>query len=167
MSLVNAGVGCEVVSTLLHGAQLDTIRVYSLAMQLGFVRPSAVDGLPNEVWVSLSGTLCLEGTSSILGDAEPPKDFFEHRASILGAVYLLIGREVTSACVSDSGALLVHLGSTCLSAAVDKDMNLEEVWSVMSDSSESTADHQWYVSFDGSGALSVRTPYLIPCSKAF
>jgi hypothetical protein len=60
--------------------------------------------------------------------------------------------------VSDSGALQIHLGGKCLHAEADDDTSLEEVWSVASDSPETTADHRWHVSLDDSGTLTARVP---------
>ena len=85
-------------------------------------------------------------------------DFFARRASMLSAVYRLIGQEVTAASVSDSGALQIHLGDKHLRAGADDHANLEEVWSVVSDSPETTADHRWHVSLDEFGALFARIP---------
>lgn len=154
MSLINAQDRSGVISALLYGTQLDTIRVYSLIMQLGFIRLGAAKSLPNEIWVSLSGNLCLAGEPSI--GVNPSMDFFERRAHALGAVYQLIGKKVTAARVSDSGALQIDIGGTCILVEADQDTNLEEVWSVMSDSAETNANHRGHVSLDDSGALSAK-----------
>jgi hypothetical protein len=152
MPIVNAHAASEIVCSLLQGAQLDTLRIYSLVMQLGFFRPENVADLPAEAWVSLSGTLVNE-------QAEPvaPEDFFERRASALSAAYRLIGQRVTSAHVLDSGALRIRFGERSLRVEAD-DTNLEEVWSVMSDSSEPAADHSWWASLHESGELSAHAP---------
>jgi hypothetical protein len=157
MNLVNPQIGSEIVSALLGGAQLDTIRAYSLVMQLGFVRLSANDGLPKEIWVSLSGKFSVEGEPSATGRGSSTEDFFGLRASTLGAAYLLIGKQVTAASVSDSGSLQIDIGGKHFRAEADN-ANLEEVWSVMSDSPEATSDHRWFVALDDSGALSARLP---------
>lgn len=156
MSIVNPQAASERVSELLRGTQLDTIRVYSLIVQLGFVRLGAADNLPDEVWISVSGSLIVEENPATVGEVGLSRDFFDRRASVLSAVYRLIGQTVTAASVSDSGELQVHLGGKCLRAEADDDANLEEVWSVFSDSPETTAEHRWHVSLDESGALSSR-----------
>lgn len=158
MSLISAQGASQVVWDLLRGAQLDTIRVYSLIVQLGFVCLGRAGNLPDEVWVSVSGTLLVEGDTSMVGESASSRDFFARRASALGEVYRQIGQEVTAASVSDSGALQIHLGGKSLRAEADDDTGLEEVWSVVSDSPEATADHRWHVSLDDSGAIYARVP---------
>jgi hypothetical protein len=158
MSLVNAQAASEVVSDLLCGAQLDTIRVYSLIVQMGFVCLGAAGNSPDEVWVSVSGALNVGEDHSTVGESALPQEFFARRASAIGAVYQLIGQKVTAASVSESGALQIQFGGRRMRAEADKDANLEEVWSVVSDSPETTTDHRWYVSLDDSGALSARVP---------
>ena len=158
MSLTNAQVASKIVLDLLSGAQLDTIRVHSLIVQLGFVCLGRAGNLPDEVWVSVSGTLFVEGDTSMVGESASSRDFFARRVSALGEAYQLIGQEVTAASVSDSGTLQIYLGGKRLRAEADDDTNLEEVWSVASDSPETTAGHRWHVSLDDSGAISVRAP---------
>lgn len=157
MNLVNAQVASGVVSDLLRGAQLDTIRIYSLIVQLGFVCLHAAGRSPSEVWVSVSGNLFVE-EDPLMRESRSSRDFFACRESALGAVYRLIGQEVTAATVSESGALRIDLGGKHLRAEADDGENLEEVWSVVSDSPDTNADHRWYVSLDESGALSARAP---------
>jgi hypothetical protein len=158
VELVKVQGASGVVSTLLRGAQLDSIRVYSLIVQLGFVRVGAEGNLPGEVWISISGALILEEDSSMAQESASLRDFFVRRAAVLGAVYRLVGREVTAAGVSASGALQVHFGGQCLRGEADDEVNLEEVWSVASDSPDTRAEHRWYVSLDDAGALSTRLP---------
>ena len=146
--------GCsEAVSILLVGAQLDTIRAYSLIMQLGFIRSAPSQGLPAEIWVSVSGELITGDTAAC-----PTVDFFERRAQALGAAYHLIGRQVTAAYISESRALQIDLGDGSLRVQADGDDNLEEVWAVMSDTPDASVEHRWYVALDDTGALSLRKP---------
>lgn len=158
MSLSNTQVCSEVASALLRGAQLDTIRAYSLIIQLGFIRPSASDGLPAEIWVSVSGDLVVNESSSTAGYGQTAGNFFEHRALALSAIYYLIGKEVTGARVLESGALQIDFAGKGLRAESSGDDNLEEVWAVMSDTPVATAEHRWYVSLNDSGALSACAP---------
>ena len=158
MNMISGQGASQVVWDLLRGAQLDTIRVYSLIIQLGFVGLGRADNLPDEVWVSVSGTLHVKGDTSMVWEVAPPQGFIARRASVLGEVYRLIGQEVTAADVSDSGALQIHLGGKLLRAEADDDTGLEEVWSVASDSPDAAADHRWHVSLDDSGAISARLP---------
>lgn len=149
--------GHEAVSKLLCSTQLDTIRVYSLILQLGFLRLRAEDNLPRQVWVSASGRFMIEGAVQDAGGSHREENFFSQRASVLAAMYKLIGQRVVFAGLSDSCALEINIGSTRL--LIDRDdESLEEVWSVASDSPDATLDHDWSVSLDDSNEISVRVP---------
>lgn len=158
MSLTNAQGASQIVFRLLLGAQLDTIRVYSLIVQLGFVCLGDAGDSPDEIWVSASGTLIVDEESSMVGELGSAADFFARRAAALGKVYQLIGEEVTTANVSESGELQISFGGRRVRAGAEEGTDLEEVWSVVSDSPETTADHRWRVSLDDSGALSAHVP---------
>ena len=156
MSIVSNHVASEVISSLIGGAQLDTIRIYSLVVQLGFVRLDAAEGWPNEIWVSVSGNLDVGGSFAADWDSKSAGDLFVRRAKALGSAYLLIGKRVTAVRVSESGALQMELEDSGLRADAGEDASLEEVWAVMSDTPDVSADHRWYVALDDSGVLSAR-----------
>lgn len=143
----------KAISALLLGAQLDSIRAYSLIMQLGFIRTVPADGLPVEVWVSISGDLVAKNTSPRLME-----DFFERRAQAFCTTYLLIGQKVTATSISATGALQIDFGAMSLSAEADGKDELDEVWAVSSDTPDTSVDHDWYIALDDNGALSLRTP---------
>jgi hypothetical protein len=148
----------ELVSNLLHGTQLDTIRIYSLIVQLGFIRTdrtSESSALPSEVWVTVSGDFCVEMSPKT--ESGTTRDFFEKRSLMLARAYLLIGKEVTFANVSKSGLLEIHLMNNIIYAKPDDEENMEEVWTVTSESPDVNFHHQWYISLDDTGCLSVRT----------
>ncbi len=154
----NVQFASEVVSTLLKGAQLDTIRVYSLIVQLGFLRIGGAENVPGEVWLSVSGNLTIEDESSTVGKVNPAIDFFSSRERAISESYRLIGKEVAATTVSDSGFLEVHLGSKLLRVEADTDGDLEDIWSVTDGLPDPNSVHQWHVSLDDSGCLSVRAP---------
>lgn len=153
MNNANIDACSEAISVLLLGTQLDSIRAYSLIMQLGFVRTVPAGGLPTEVWVSISGNLITEDASTC-----STGDFFERRAQALCATYLLIGQRVTATNISDSGTLQIDLDAKSLRVEADSEDNLEEIWAVMSDTPDTSVDHRWYMVLDDAGALSVRIP---------
>lgn len=158
MNLVSPLVASEAVAVLLYGAQLDTIRVYSLIVQLGFVRLGDAVNLPSEVWVSLSGELASSMRESAPAKVGLAGDFYMRRVDALSAVYRLLGESVTAAGVSGSGALEIYFGGTSLRVELDDEASLEEVWSVASDSPETTAVHRWYVALNESGELFAHVP---------
>lgn len=150
------------VASLLRGAQLDTIRIYSVVVQLGFVRLGDQAGLPGEIWLVVSGDLRVSDASERGESSGVSLGFFDRRASALGAIYARIGQYVSSARVSVAGVLEIELGDARVLAQADQEGDLEEIWSVMSDSPEPHAPHQWFVSFDDSGNVSVRVPEPAP-----
>jgi hypothetical protein len=158
MSIVNIHVASEVISALLCGAQLDTIRVYSLIIQLGFFRENGQEALPNEIWVSVSGSLVLKDPGCPLQDGTVAEDFFSLRGRILRETYSLIGKEVSAARVSEVNALQIDLGDKSLCAEPDNKGNLEVIWEVMSDTPDVSVHHRWHVSLDDAGVLSAHRP---------
>jgi hypothetical protein len=60
MNAINSQVATKTVSKLLRGAQLDTIRVFSVIVQLGFIRIDIMQDLPQEIWIVISGNLRVE-----------------------------------------------------------------------------------------------------------
>lgn len=128
MSPTSAQGASQVVSHLLRGAQLDTIRVYSLIVQLGFVCLHSAGDSPDEVWVSASGALIVDEGPTMVAEPRSSGDFFARRAAALSKVYRLIGQEVTAASVSDSGELQISFEGKRVRARAEDDADLEEVW---------------------------------------
>jgi hypothetical protein len=155
MNQRNSENAAKIIAKILHGSQLDTIRIYSVILQLGFIRLTGANDLPEEIWLNLSCSLRVETDASIF---ECSKNFHGRRIDALTAVYQLIGREVHGANVSATGTLEIELGDTRLFAEPDGETDLEEVWSVVSDSPEANADHRWRVILDDFGVISIRTP---------
>lgn len=156
MSIASTGEVSAVVNRLLCGTLLDSIRVFSVVVQLCFVRAADSSQLPGKVWVVASGRLLASAPETRL-ELENASDFFEQRAEVLGRLYQLIGQEVSAADVSSMGTLEIRLGDSRISARSDQ-ADLEEVWAVMSDSPDAFAAHAWYVSLDDAGRLSARSP---------
>lgn len=148
----------RVAADLLRGTQFDSIRAYSLIVQLGFIRVGSPGSAPGEAWVSVSGNLACEGTLSKGGERISSSDFFESRRRVLGEAFRLIGSTVTAVDISDSGDLRISFGELSLVVRLDDECALEEVWAVMGDTPDTRADHAWYVSCDQSGVLSGRHP---------
>lgn len=158
MTIANMLQASDAVSTLLRGAQLDTIRIFSLVLNLGFVHGNRI-GLPNVIWVSLSGALSIDQKSNPKSTPSGRDDFFEVRGNAIRQLYSLIGGAVSGATVAASGRLEIVLGEHLLQVGPsESDSDLEEVWAVMSDSPDVSVDHSWYVMLDDSGRLSTRTP---------
>lgn len=148
----------DTVNSLLCGMVLDSIRVYSAVMLIGFFRPGSLVTQPSEVWISVSGGVRVDPSShtpKLPMNGVADYKFFTERALVLGELYLLIGKEVFSAYVDGSGSLDVELGQTHIQAYSDGD-DLEEVWAVMSDFPDADKDHNWYVSLDDLGHVAVR-----------
>ena len=146
------------ISRLLIGATLDCFRVYSTILQLAFYRDASEGNLPNEVWISCSGSVTAryafsESNVDLPGDL----DFFTARKHVLGEVYGQIGAIVDRVFLDESGVLKLDLAGLEIEFAPDKDC-FEEVWAVMSDSPNSSEPHDWYIVLDDTGQLGGRIP---------
>jgi hypothetical protein len=157
MSTENDGVNTT-LETMLKGTQLDTLRVYSMLIQLGFVRVNASDDLPRNVWVSASGRVTLAAMEESDAQSVSDIDFFARRAAALRDLYLLIGGQVSSARATSSGTLEILLGSTVIRAEPEGEGDLEEIWEVTSGMPDPSPRSAWYVCLDSFGTISVRSP---------
>lgn len=158
MSITEYKSASETISVLLCGTSLDSIRIYSAIIMLGFFRPVSTTNLPIEAWISVSGYMRMEPLNRAPETpAYASSDFFAQRASILGELYLLMGKEISAARVSHAGGLEIEIGERRIRANSDGD-DLEEIWAVMSDSPDANKDHSWYISLDDSGHVIVKSP---------
>ncbi|MEQ1718705.1 MAG: hypothetical protein ABL907_22420 [Hyphomicrobium sp.] len=160
MSIVEYKYSSSIINKLLSGMSLDSFRVYSAIILIGFIRSNSPGDLPTEAWISVSGALSVESLGSDLEESEDLNlkgDFFAARASVLGSLYRLIGGVVTTACVSPHKTLEIELGEKRICVHDDED-DFEEVWAVMSDSPDVNDTHQWYVALDDAGRINVRSP---------
>ena len=140
------------ISGLLIGMSLDSLRVYSTILLLGFYRFDAT-ALPGEVWISCSGNVLLKNSRPDESEInENDVDFFARRASILGRIYNLIGATVSSVDIDPSGVLTVTLSGKEIRFQRDKD-SFEEIWAVMSDSPDVSDAHRWYIALDDAGQI--------------
>ena len=155
MTVADRNAAAGVVAMLLQGTVLDSIRAYSLVLQLGFVRLGSVEMLPSEVWVTLSRSLQVGRSSQI--DDPGKQDFFSSRAAGLRDLYLLIGKSVTSATVQENYVLNLVIDGQTVAVSRDKE-NLEEVWKVVSDGPECGVESRWAVTLDDAGEISLRSP---------
>lgn len=159
MRFANASEASEIVAALLKGAQLDTLRVYSLIIQLGFFRPNAKENSPREIWLSASGSLDIVEGDTSFGSVAFEKDFFLKRVTALGVLYKLIGQKVSTVNISESGILRISIGDVEIQAGFDDEVNFEEIWSVMTEAPDVTADQKLRVTLDDSGKIYVFGAY--------
>jgi hypothetical protein len=156
MNISTPSEGTEIADKLLCGLQLDTLRVYSLIVQLGFIRLHEADGLPDEVWGVFSCDVAVRSQNH--NHHRNQDSFIDRRAAALRGLYLLIGLRVSKVNIIQSGDLEIEFGEATLTTSWNRDVNLEECWSLMSDSPNTDADHAWYLGLDEFGALSLKTP---------
>ena len=160
MSLIDSDTAEKVLSRLIVGAQLDSIRVYSLIMQMCFFVPAPIGQFPNELWVSFSGLGTLHDIEAAFEEqhGDERQDFFRARAKLLADVYFLLGKQVNGVSIGKSGILRLEIGGKCLLVAPDEDSNLEEIWSVRNCAHEPITEKDWYIALDDSGVLAARMP---------
>ena len=146
------------IARLLIGLSLDSFRVHSSILLLGFYRPEANDELPGEVWISCSGTVqIINPESNEHASDKLDADFFVRRASILGKIYHLIGATIHGAGIEPAGALTISLQAASIRFERD-DSSFEEVWTVMSDSPDVSDAHCWYIALEDSGEVGATIP---------
>jgi hypothetical protein len=160
MNFLASDMAEKVISRLMVGAQLDSIRVYSVIMQMGFFVPVPVDGFPNEVWLTFSGVGTFHDVESVVDvcGAHKSQDFFEVRASFLKDAYFLLGKQIDFVSIKKSGALELKIGEKYLMVESEEDSNLEDIWSVRNGAYEPMAEEDWYITLGDSGVLAARIP---------
>ena len=158
MNFLDPDMAEKVISRLMVGAQFDSIRVYSLIMQMGFFVSVPADGIPNEVWLTFSGVGTFYDVESMVNVcvAHKSRDFFEVRASFLKDAYFLLGRKIDFVSIGKSGALELKIGEKYLVVESEEDSSLEDIWSVRNGAHEPMAEEDWYITLSDSGVLAAR-----------
>lgn len=154
----------EVVSRLLVGTTLDSVRAYSIALCLCFERIEDYPDLPRQVSVWGTGRVLpvrsngstLNSNPSTASELSCADEFFKQRADVIRQLYLLIGSRVDSVCVDEESKLIILFSEIGISFGKDTD-NLEEVWSVKDDLFDASAHRDWYVGLKDTNELVVRT----------
>lgn len=150
----------QAAATLLIGAQFDRFDVSSLVLNICFVRLPKVAELPINVWLSAAGRAVFIDKSGVPTNSVPESDsddFFASREKLLGQLYRLIGKEITEIDIDPSGILELHFESGNLIFAGDE-TDLEEIWSITSDTPEPYAKHDWAVTLTDERELVTRRP---------
>ncbi|BCT91969.1 hypothetical protein LYSHEL_09930 [Lysobacter helvus] len=136
----------KVLSKLLVGSQLDSIRVYSLLVELSFFRPDEPPaGTPKMIWVVASGEI---EVSCAMPDS--PVDFFERRSRAIASLYNCMGQFV-EAVRPEEHKLSISVGAVSITLSPDnKDVDAE-FWALMDDSPDVTSNHEWLIAGLSSG----------------
>lgn len=141
------------ISKLLSGTALDTFRVFSTILLLGFIRTNSDPQIPSEIWVSLSGAVHVIDKKSILQvNLSQDQDFFSQRIIAISRLFPLFGKQVISAAVGSAGALSINVDGVEIRCEADE-INFEEIWAVMSDSPNPSENHRWYIALDDAGII--------------
>ena len=150
----------KTAAELLVGAQLDRFTVSSLIVSICFVKLPKVAHLPVSIWLSASGQtvfLKTEGVASKGISIPGEDDFFAAREKLLGQLYTLIGKEITAVDIDPSGVLELRFENGSLVFAGD-DTDLEEIWTITSDTPEPYGDQPWAVVLTDERDLVTRKP---------
>jgi hypothetical protein len=143
----------KAISQLLVGATLDSFRVFSTVLLVGFYRSDNCPELPNEIWLSSSGKMTLinsmEGRDAYKNEDE---NFFAQRAFLIGKLFETIGSSVEAVAISPLGVPSIGLGGREIRCEPDEE-NFEEIWAVMSDSPDASADHRFYIALEDTGKI--------------
>ena len=150
----------EALGALLAGAELSHFQTYSLVLNLCFRKLPKTDNLPVEVWLSATGRATFIAKTGVPTNNVPDSesdDFFDSREKLLGQLYRLIGKEITEIDIDPSGILELSFEKGNLIFAGDE-TDLEEIWSVTSDTPEPYAKHDWAVTLTDERELVTRRP---------
>jgi hypothetical protein len=150
MKAISHPQGADSVRELLRHAQLDSIRVHSIVLELGFFVNRADDPL---MWVVVTGDFKVTTDSSY----DSSVDFFERRGHAIRAAYGYMGDEVRE----------INIGSNLLEIAFDNGSFLifpdegdspEESWAVTTGSPDVHLSHRWLIAPDETGAIRLQSP---------
>lgn len=162
MSVSDSTVARRVVSDLLVGTRLDSLRVYSMVLYLCFERIEEDPRLPRDLWVSGTGRISSNGDSTPLGSSlasanelSCTDEFFKHRADVIKEIYLLIGHTVETVQIDEDNKLIINFAQTAITFGKDV-TDLEVIWSVMSESADESVPHEWYVGLTDTSELVVK-----------
>ena len=150
----------EAVKTLFTGSQLSHFQVYSIVINLCFRKLPKLIGHPVESWLNSTGRIAfVSKLESISNDivADKDYDFFDSRERVLEEVYRLIGKEVLEIDIDPTGILELRFETGNLIIAGDE-TDLEEIWSVTSDTPEPYGDQDWAITLTDQGELVTRQP---------
>lgn len=150
----------ETARTLLLGTTLDHFRVYSLILNLDFLRMPMAGELPADIWLSASGQATFLETSAAASydmSAAGRSDFFKTRKKILEEIYPLIGKKIMAVGINPSGTLELafETGSLLFSGG---QTDLEQIWSITSDTSEPYGNQDWSVTLTDRQELVTHRP---------
>jgi hypothetical protein len=145
----------KAISQLLVGASLDSFRVFSTILLIGFYRSDNGLGLPSEVWLSCSGKIIVNAKEDHGLNLKQEENFFLQRVSAIGKLFEIIGSSVEATKIGPLGSLSIEMDGVEIRCESD-DENLEEIWSVMSDSPDTSEEHRWYIALDDAGKIGGR-----------
>jgi hypothetical protein len=148
-----------VLRAILRGAELDSVTFRSTVLTLGFVDLAAEgrEDRPVYVWLStIANAEAIEDGAE--ADLDPSIEALpESRARFLPEAYRLLGKEVGEIAIASGGSLMLTLpGAAMLIHRESSD--LDEVWSVTSDTPEVMGDSRWRVTLFDNGRLVVKRP---------
>ncbi|WP_061220257.1 hypothetical protein, partial [Leptospira santarosai] len=96
----------RILSKLLNGAQLDSIRVYSIALDLEFNQISK-SNLPTTIYITTSNPIYLLQDFSQVSNTDYKVDFYKQRGKVINQLYSMIGQEIKSVQLSKKGELTI------------------------------------------------------------
>lgn len=140
----------ELVDILL-GASFDSMRIYSVVLQIAFMKTNPDDGALDQVWLSINGGMQVGIHRVDDATADPAAA----RAQAVGLLSLLFGQTVSSVHVDDRGELSITVGDQSI-RAYSAGYDMEDIWTVYSGSSAPYDFHERYVGLADTGEVVIR-----------
>ncbi|MGQ2802152.1 hypothetical protein ACT54M_17395 [Leptospira santarosai] len=135
----------RILSKLLNGAQLDSIRVYSIALDLEFNQISK-SNLPTTIYITTSNPIYLLQDFSQVSNTDYKVDFYKQRGKVINQLYSMIGQEIKSVQLSKKGELTIAFDEKIFFLSRDVE-EFETIWEVMDITTDPKIEHNWYISW--------------------
>ncbi|MDI7158059.1 hypothetical protein [Leptospira santarosai] len=135
----------RILSKLLNGAQLDSIRVYSIALDLEFNQISK-SNLPTTIYITTSNPIYLLQDFSQVSNTDYKVDFYKQRGKVINQLYSMIGQEIKSVQLSKKGELTIAFDEKNFFLSRDVE-EFETIWEVMDITTDPKIEHNWYISW--------------------
>lgn len=147
----------KILHQMLTGTTLDSLRVYSVSMEIGFMHLPGTDRRPTEVWITGSGeTRVISEISQVSVAALASENYFSLKADAIRALYLSIGKQVKDVALIGNSLAVQFEGLSILIRADASEH--EESWCVADRPAHAVEEKAWYVGLDEQGGFISRCP---------
>ncbi|UML78823.1 hypothetical protein [Leptospira kirschneri] len=133
------------LTKLLLGAQLDSIRAYNIALDLEF-NQIGKPKLPITIYFTTSNPIWIIQDKDKTYEIDYKTDFFKQREKIISELYSLIGQEVRFVRVSNKGELTFAFYEKTFFLSRNTE-EFETIWEIMDNTTDVKVNHDWHISW--------------------